>query len=76
MKSINAVGSIVAILAALTLGAGATGNDPTDGLTRAPATECVSPAAFPGDFRVEHAIWQRPRLVAPGHVPRDSKIWI
>jgi len=76
MKAMNAIGSILAILAVLTLGAGATRNATTDGLTRAPAVECVSPGAFPGGFRVEHAIWQRPSWVAPGHVPRNSKIWI
>jgi len=76
MKAMNANGSILAILAALTLGADTTGNTPPDGLARAPAVECVNPATFPGDFRVEHAIWHRPSSVAPGDVPRDSKIWI
>jgi len=76
MKSMNAVGSMLGILAVLTLGTGAAGNESPDGLTQAYAVHCVNPATDPGDYHVVHAIWQRPSWVAPGHVPRDSKIWI
>jgi uncharacterized integral membrane protein len=48
--------------------------DSPDGLKGA-AADCVNPATDPGDHHVVHAIWQRPSRVAPGLVPRDSKIW-
>jgi hypothetical protein len=76
MKAMNAVKPVLGILAILTLGAGAAGNDSPDGLTQATAADCVNPATDPGDHHVVHAIWQRPSRVAPGRVPRDSKIWI
>ena len=76
MKVMNAVGSMVGILAVLMLGSGAAGNDSPDGPSQARAADCVGPATDPGDYRVVHAIWQRPGWVASGHVPRDSKIWI
>jgi len=76
MKAMSAVGSTLGILSILTLGAGAAGNDSPDGLTKAPTVQRVNPATFRGDYHVVHAIWQRPSWAAPGHVPRDSKIWI
>ncbi|TVP78393.1 hypothetical protein [Thioalkalivibrio sp.] len=76
MKVMHAVGAMLGVLAVLTLGAGAAGNDSPDGLTQATAVDCVNPAVFPGDYRVVHAIWQRPGWIAPGNVLRDSKIWI
>jgi hypothetical protein len=76
MKVMNAVGSMLGILAVLMLGSGAAGNDSLDGPSQARAADGVGPATDPGDYRVVHAIWQRPGWVASGHVPRDSKIWI
>ena len=76
MKANNAVGSMLGILAILTLGTGASGNESPDGLTQGSAVICVNSASDPVDYHVVHAIWQRPRWVAPEHVPRDSKIWI
>ena len=76
MKVMNAVGSMLGILAVLMLGAGAAGNDSPDELSQARAADCVSPATDPGDYHVVHPIWQRPGWVPSRHVPRDSKIWI
>jgi hypothetical protein len=76
MKVMNAVGSMLGILAVLTLGAGAAANDSSDGLSRASAADCVSPATDPREYQVIHAIWQRPGWVASRYIPRDSKIWI
>ena len=77
MRVMNAVGSMLGILAVFTLGTGAAGNDASDGLSQASAADCVRPAAADrGDYHVVHAIWQRPRWVTSRHVPRDSKLWI
>jgi hypothetical protein len=76
MKAMNAVGSMLGILAVLLLGASAAGNDSADGPSQARAADYARPATDPGDYRVVHAIWQRPGWVAARHVHRDSKIWI
>jgi hypothetical protein len=76
MKANNTVGSMLGILAVLTLGTGAASNESPDGLPQGSAVNCGNPVSDPGDYHVVHAIWLRPRWVAPGHVPRDSKIWI
>jgi len=77
MKTMNAVGSMLGILAILTLGTGAAGNDASDGPSQPSAADCVRPAAADrGDYHVVHAIWQRPSGVASRLVPRDSKLWI
>jgi hypothetical protein len=76
MKVMNAVDSMLGILAVLMLGAGAAGNARADGLSQARAADCVSPATDSGEYHVVHAIWQRPSWAASRHVPRDSNIWM
>lgn len=76
MKAMNAVGSMLGILAVLMLGASVAGNESPDGLSQGSAADGVSPATDPADYRVVHAIWQRPSGVPSGYVPRDSKLWI
>jgi len=76
MKVMNTVGSVFGILTVLTLGAGATGNDSTDGLSQASTTDCARVAPDPGGHPVVHAIWERPGWVASGQVSRNPKIWL
>ncbi len=76
MKLMNAVGSLLGMLAVLTLGAGAAQGDSPGRLGQVSTADCVSPAADRGGYHVVHAIWPRPSRGASGRVPRDSKIWM
>ncbi len=76
MKSMNAVGPMLGMLAVLTLGAGTARDEPPERLGQVFPADCMNSAADRGDYHVVHAIWPRPSRGASGHVPRDSKIWM
>jgi hypothetical protein len=76
MKAMIAVGFILGLLAVFTLGSGAGGTDTSRGLSFAPPIVRINLAIGADDILVVHAIWKRPRWVAPEDVLRDEKIWI
>jgi hypothetical protein len=76
METMNAVGSMLVVLALAAFGAGPVSSAPSGGAGRVPAGDDVDLGPSLADYRFEHAIWRRSSWVAPEQVPRNAKRWM